>query len=138
MATNKNPIFLNSVSSKCAEIDNAQGTTPEVIFTAGSDGGAIMNLTATSTDTVDATVVLTIDDGTQVNVIGEVSVPFGSGTNDVAVTVNLLDSTALPGVLQNDGSLVVGASATLSVAVKSTVSATKVVSITCVGGSYSA
>ena len=137
MATNKNPIFLNSVFSKNVEIDNAQGTTSEIVFTAGADGGAITNLSATTTDTAAVIVVLTMNDGTQVNVIGEVTVPAGSGTDGTAATKNLLDSTVLAGVLQTDGSLVIGANAALSVAAKAAVTATKILSVASAGGSYS-
>ena len=51
MATNKDPIFLSSVVTKNADIVNADGVTPELMFTAGADGGAVTKLSAVSDDT---------------------------------------------------------------------------------------
>ena len=138
MATNKQPIFLNTVISKNVEIDNADGTALQTIFTAGTDGGSITNLSATTTDTADVLAVISVNDGAQTNIVGEVNVPAGSGTDGASPTVNLLDSLALPGVLQNDGSLIVGANAVVSVSAKVAVTATKVLSVSSAGGSYSA
>ena len=137
MATNKDPIFFNTVISKSVEFDNAASTTAEDIFSASTDGGAVTNLSATTTDSADVIVVLRMNDGVTVNVLGEVKVPAGSGTNGTASSVNLLDADALPGVLQNDGSLIVGANSILTVAPKAAVTAATVLSVTCTGGSYS-
>lgn len=137
MATNKNPIFLNSILSTNIEIDPADTTVAQVIFTAGADGGSVTNLSATTTDTAAVTVVLTLNDGTQTNVLGEVVVPSGSGTNGTTPAKDLLDAVALPGVLQADGSLIIGASAVLSVAAKATITAATVLSVSSAGGSYS-
>jgi hypothetical protein len=137
MATNKQPIFLNAVISSNNEIVNADGTSTSVVYTAGSDGGSITNLTATTDDTVDVIVVLSSNDGAQINVLGEVTVTAGAGTDGATPAVNLLDATAMPGVFQNDGSYVLGASETLLVNAKSAVTAAKVLSISAKGGSYS-
>lgn len=138
MATNKNPIFLNSIVSKNIQIDNADGVASEVIFSAGVDGGALVKMSATTDDTADVIVVITSNDGTQVVPLGEVTVPAGAGTDGSTPAKNLLDEVALPGVLQADGSLVVGANASISVAAKSAVTATKTLDIASLGGSYSA
>ena len=136
MATNKQPIFLNSVISKAVEIDNATGTSANLILSGGTDGGVVTNLMATTTDTSDVVVVISKSDGLQTNVIGEVAVAAGSGTDGASPSVNLLDATALAGALQNDGSIVVGASGSLSVSAKSAVTATKLLSVTADGGLY--
>lgn len=138
MATNKDPIFLNTVATANVSIANADGTTDQDIFTAGADGGAVTNLSATTTDTSAVIAVLKVNDGSTDIVIGEVSVPAGSGTDGSSPTVNLLSATALPGVLQADGSLALGANAILSVAAKSAVTAAKTFDVMAVGGSYSA
>jgi len=137
MATNKDPIFLNSVLSTNVEIDNADATTAQTIFTASTDGGAVTNLTATTTDTTAVIVVLRINDGVTTNVIGEVTVPIGAGTDGATPAKNLLDGDAMPGVLQNDGSIVIGANSVLTVAAKVAVTAATVLSVSSVGGSYS-
>lgn len=137
MATNKNPIFLNSVSQDSSQIDNAAGTTPVTVFTAGGDGGAITNIIATTTDTSAVTLVVSVDDGTTTNVIGEILVPAGSGTDGSSVSVNVLDPIKLAGALQADGSLLMGPTASLDIGAKSAVTAATIVSIVTIGGSYS-
>lgn len=138
MATNRNPIFLNSVASNNADIVNADGTTQENIFTAGADGGAITNMVATTDDTSEVTVVIKSNDGTTTTILGEVKVPAGSGTNGAAPSVNLLDSVKMPGLFQADGSLAVGANASITVGAKSAVTAAKTLYISSVGGQYAA
>jgi len=138
MATNKNTIFLNSVIQTAGEIDNAQGTATEIIFTPGSDAGAITNLVATSTDTSAVILVVSINDGTNTNVVGEVSIPAGSGTNGTANPVNVLTNVGMTGNNQNDGSMLIGPNATLVINAKVAVTAAKVLSITATGGSYTA
>ena len=136
MSTNKDPIFLNSVVTKNKQIDNADGTTGFIVFTAGADGGAVTRLSATTTDTSAVIVKLTISDGTDSVDVGEVTVPAGSGTDGSTPTKNLLDAVALAGLLQADGSLIMGPSATLTVAAKAAVTAAKVLDITAQGGQY--
>ena len=138
MATNKEPIFLNTAITKNVEIDSAASTATFAVFTAGSDGGIVTNLSATTTDTSAVICVLTMNDGAQTNVIGEVSVAAGSGTDGSSPTVNILDVNALKGLLQADGSLIVGANAVLSVNAKSAVTAAKTLNVSMSGGSYSA
>ena len=137
MATNKQPFFFNSISGTEVEINNSDGTALQAVFTAGTDGGAVTNLTATTTDTSDVIAVISRTVGAQTNVIGEVIVKAGSGTDGATPTTNLLDVTALNGVLLNDGSLPLGVSGVLSVNAKSAVTAATVLSISAIGGSYS-
>ena len=134
MATNKDPIFLNSVVSKTASIENADGTTPELMFTAGADGGAVLRLTAASTDVGSAIAILTVSDGTLSVQLGEVTIPIGAGTNGTTPGVNLLDASKMPGVFQADGSLALGPAATLSVGLKAATNG--VVTILAQGGQY--
>lgn len=138
MPTNKDPIFLNSVLTKNKQIVNADGTALFVMFTGGADGGAVTQISAATDDTSAVIVVLTISDGTASLVVGEVTVPAGAGTDGSTPAKNLLDASALPGLLQADGSLVMGPAATLSVAAKSAVTAAKVLNVTTLGGQYDA
>lgn len=138
MTTNKAPIFLNTVSGSNVSIANGDGTTQKNALVAGADGAAVTNLSATSDDTSDKTIVLQINDGSTSIVIGEVVVPDGSGTNGVDPAVNLLDAVALPGVLQADGSLILGAGCTLTLGAKVAVTAAKTINIHVQGGQYAA
>lgn len=136
MTTNKDPIFLNSVSTANVSIANADGTALQTVFTAGSDGGAVTQLSATTTDTSAVIAVLTLNDGTTAIVVGEVPVPAGAGTDGSTPAVDLLSATAMPGLMQADGSLVMGPSAVLSVSAKSAVTAAKTLDVTALGGQY--
>lgn len=138
MTTNKAPIFLNTVESANVSLANADGTTQKSALVAGADGAAVTNLSATSTDSADKTVVIKIDDGSTSVVVGEVVVPDGSGTNGTDPAVNLLSASALAGLLQADGSLLLGAGCTLTVGAKVAVTAAKVVDIHVQGGQYAA
>jgi hypothetical protein len=138
MATNKRPIFINTVVSTVIEIDNADGTAVQTVLAGGTDGSGVTNLTATTTDTSAVIAVLTMTDGSTTNVLGEVNVPAGSGTDGASPAVNLLEALDIPGAFQADGSILVGANATLQVNAKSAVTAAKVLSVTAAGGSYSA
>ena len=138
MATNKDPFFLNTIIQTNGEIDNAQGTTTEVIFTPGADGGAVTNLVATTTDTSSVTLVISVNDGSSTNVVGEVTIPAGSGTDCTSLPVNVLTNVGMTGNNQNDGSMLLGPSSTLVINAKSAVTAAKVLSITATGGSFTA
>ena len=138
MATNKNPIFLDTIITKTDTIVPGDTTVATSLITAGADGAAVTNLTATSDDTSAVTAVISIDDGTLEVQVGEVVIPIGAGTDGSTPAKNLLDTTAMPGLLQGDGSLLLGPDAELLVAAKVTITAAKTVSLTLVGGSYSA
>ena len=137
MATNKEPIFLNVPSTVNQSIANSDTTTAKVMATAGADGGAVMTMSATTTDTSDVIAVLNINDGSVTIVVGEVTVPAGAGTDGSTPAKNLLDTLAMPGLFQNDGSLILGPAAILSVGAKATVTSAKTLDISAQGGSYS-
>lgn len=138
MATNKSPIFQNTITMKNDTIVNADGTNAMTMFTAGSDGGVVNRLTAASDDTSAVIAVIKISDGSDNVIAGEVTIPIGAGTDGSTPAVNLLSSSAMPGLFQDDGSLVLGPSCILTVNAKSAVTAAKTVYLSCQGGSYSA
>lgn len=138
MATNTTPIFLKSVISKTAAIVTAGGTAEVDMVDPGADGGAVVNLTASTDDTSDVIVVINIDDGVVSVPLGEVTVPAGAGTDGTVPSKNLLDSTKMPGAFQADGSVLLGPSAKLTVNPKAAVTAAKTLYVTAAGGSYSA
>lgn len=137
MARNKDPIFLGSVEAIVQSFNNADGTGAKDLIAAGADGAAVTNLSAVSTSSVAETAVLELDDGATTVRLGEVSIPAGAGTDDATATKNLLDGAQLPGVLQADGSLLLGAGATLSVKMKVAVTS-GVVEVAAQGGQYAA
>jgi len=132
---NTDPIFLKDVKTPNVQLTNASGTAVQQIFTASADGGAITELTATSTDQVARIITLGVNNGTASRVIGEVSVPAGSGTNGTLPAINLLDATAIP-ILDADLSLLLEGTFVLEVNAKVAVTAARVIDIVGVGGNF--
>jgi len=137
MVTNTNPIFLKTVLTPTLQFIDSDGTATKQVIIAGGDGGAVTQLSATSTDTSDVIMVVSLNDSVNTNVIGEVNVPLGSGTDGTNPAVNLLDSAAIT-LLQADGSVLLGPGASLVVNPKTAVTATFQIDVTAMGGSYSA
>jgi len=136
MSTNKDPIFLETTFTKCVQILPADTTDKKIIYTAGADGGAVTQLSASTDDTSQVIAEISVSDGTTEVKLGEVVIPAGSGTDGSSPSKNLLDVAAMPGSLQADGSLLLGPAAVLSVNAKATITAAKVFDIVGHGGSY--
>lgn len=137
MATEKNPTFLNTIATPAVQFLNADGTATKTVLLAGADGGAVTDLTATTDDTSAVIIVLSLNDGVTTNILGEITVLAGSGTDGATLPTNLLDPAIIT-FLQNDGSILLGPAATLLANAKVAVTATKTVYVTAMGGSYSA
>lgn len=131
MATNKNPIFLNTVRNE-NQILQTSGQ-PVTVFTGGTDGSAVTNLSAATAGTNDNEVVLRIVSGGVTIQLGRIPIPSGAGFGS-GPAVNLLDPDFIPGALQEDGSLLLGANATLRADAGSTLTAE--ISIFSAGGDY--
>lgn len=134
--SNRFPIFQSKPKMTAVEIDNADGTALQSLFTAGATNGALIdNIAVTTDDTSDVTIVVTVYDGSADFTVGEVVIPAGSGTDGSNPAVNLLDADALP-FLQANGGLPLGPSDILKVNAKAAVTATKVVHLVAFGGDY--
>lgn len=81
---------------------NTNGVTG---YTAGSSGGRVMSLTATTDDTVTINVFVYIYRGTTVIPVGLVNVPLSSGnTNAARFAVDFLNGVNIPGLpIDNTG-----------------------------------
>lgn len=134
MANNK-AIFQIQPRSAAVKRVNSDGTATVALFTAGENGALIDNVSVVSTDTVAVILVLSLDDGTLETLIGEVSIPAGSGSDGSSPVKNLLDAVALP-FLQSGGGLPLGANDVLKIAAKVAVTATKQLDIRAYGGDY--
>lgn len=138
MATNKNPFFLNSVNSTPVSFAFSDGTGEKTIFTpAGADGGNVMQINVSSTDTSAVVMQVNVNDGATSRLLGSVSVPTLAGTDGVVPSVNLLNSDFITG-LQADGSLPVKNGHTVTVNPVSAVTATFTVDVIPIGGDYGA
>lgn len=135
MAANTDPIFLLSTLNPAVLINTASGTALQTIMTAGSEGGALTELIATSTDTSAIIVEMHINNGTTSFKIGEVIVAAGSGTDGSTAAVNLLNSTSIP-IVDADGAIILQGTYIFQVNAKVAITAATALHITGVGGNY--
>ena len=115
------------------QIANADGQNQKTVYAAGANGSKVTALIATSSDTSARDVQISITNGGTSYPLGTISVPIGAGNSSAAVSVNLLNSTALPGIaIDSDGNpyihLVSGD--TLTVSALSTVTSGKLITVT--------
>ena len=96
MAANTEPIFGLTPNLKEDTITSADTTTAQVIWTAGSNGGKLLAIAATSDDTAAINAKIYINDGVVSYLVGTVNIPIASGTDGAVNSVNLLSPTALP------------------------------------------
>lgn len=136
MPTNKATIFANDIAETGTSFTDADTTVAKAIFLAPADGSTITNINATSDDTSDVIAVITKNDGSNDFIIGEITIPAGAGTDGVTPAKSLLDSVAIPGALQNDGSMILKAAWSIKVNAKVTMTAAKQVDIVASGGGY--
>lgn len=132
------PSFIETAQTPAAQFENADGTTFKTLYTAGANGGRVDSLIGTSTDTASAYVVqLALQKSSVDYVIGEVSIPLGSGTNGTAKSVAMLNPTDIPGLTYTEsGCLFLASGVALRARVKTAVSGSFKVQIIGVAGDY--
>lgn len=134
MAGNKQPIFQVAPKTTSIDIQNADGVVLKDLFTGGTNGSLIDNISVTNTDSGNAVdLVLTINDGVDDRQVGILEIPLSAGITTAAPAVNLLDAEAMP-FFQSGGGLPLGPGAILKINASSAVSG--VISIVAYGGDY--
>lgn len=133
MAKQTELFLTDTLQNKSVTIVPADTTALKTVYTAAADDAVVKGLICVSDDTaaVNLRVLLTIG-GTDYQ-IGTVNIPIASGTNGTANAVDVLNSTAMPGLpLDRNGKRVLplGAGIILKVAALVTVTAAKTVTIT--------
>jgi hypothetical protein len=135
MAPNTSPIFGLTPQTAADIIEPADTTTPFTVYTAGSEGGRLLAISAVTDDTTAVTVNIYITpSGGSAHRIGQVVVPIGAGTTTVP-SVNLLTAAKLP-FLQPDGSLLLEAGAAVSIAANATLTSAKTLWFVGIGIDY--
>lgn len=134
MAQNVDPIFA-LVPKNIASVITAADTTNKIAaYTAKADGSIIISMAACSFDAVSMVLVVSINTGTNIRVLGSVTIPALSGTDGVTAPFNVFTKANIP-ALQSDSSLVLQAGHTLEVNALATVTGN--VDITGSVGDYS-
>ena len=138
MAVTATPVFTQTPSLSLAQILPADTTVAKTIVTAGANGTKITALTASSNDAA-RIVQINLVRSAVVYILTTVTVAANSGTDGTAASVNLLNTTSLPGLpIDNDGQpyLLLKSGDTLTAAVTVTVTAAKTISIAAIGADF--
>lgn len=132
------PQFIATLKTPSVAFVNGDGTSFKTVLAAGASGTRIDTLIAANSDAANAYVLqLAVQVSGVDNVIGEVSVPLGAGTNGSAKSVAVLNPTDIPGLVYTEGgALFLANGATLRARVKSAVAGANSVSISGVAGDY--
>lgn len=98
-----NPKLISTVRNLAIVLQNADGTSFKTLgITPPADGSRVKALHITSDDTAAQVLQFCVTKGGTDYVLGEISVPAGSGTDGSSNAVNGLNATKMPG-LQTDG-----------------------------------
>jgi hypothetical protein len=133
MTQNVDPIFALVPKTVASQITASDTTSNIVVYTAGANGGAVVSLAACSFDASDMVLVVSVNTGSVVRVLGSVTIPALSGTDGTVGAFNVFTKANIP-ALQSDGSLILEAGDTLEVAALVTVTGN--VDITGIAGDY--
>lgn len=139
MAKSTNLNFTQAIANPVKVINNANGTTPVTVYTGSTNDAVIKSIIATSTDTSAVNLQLFVDDGTTVCLLGTVRIPAASGTDGATGTVDILNSSLLPGLpvdMNNRRVLPIKAGYILKAAPLVAVTATKEVDLFTVSEEY--
>jgi hypothetical protein len=130
--------FIAAPKTPVAAFVNGDGTGFKTLMTGGSLGSRVDSLIATTTDASNASIVqLAIQVSSVDYVLGEVSVPAGSGTNGTAKSVALLNPTDIPGLAYTEGGAVfLAAGSLLRARVKTAVAGANTLQIVGAAGDY--
>lgn len=98
MAKSTNLNFTQDIANPIKRLQNSNGTTPVSLYTASANDAVLKCLIATSTDTSAVNLQVFVDDGTTVGLLGTVRIPAASGTDGATASVDILNSSLLPGL----------------------------------------
>lgn len=98
MAKSVNLNFPQNVNNAAVTFVNADSTDEKVLFMAGANDSRVISVIGTTTDTSANNVKVMLSDGTNLHLIGTVRLATLSGTDGAAVSVDILNSTSIPGL----------------------------------------
>jgi hypothetical protein len=139
MALTYKPPFIQTAKIGVVQTLNADGTNNKTVVTAGSNGTKVVSLTASSTDTSNRIFQVQVSRSGTDYILCTVTVPAASGTDGTTASVDLLNSTILPGLpADNDGQryLFLQSGDTLTVKCTTTVTSGKIVSFASVEADF--
>ena len=129
---NKEPTFPLQPQASRVQIVNADAQAYKVGYTAGANGSKIFGVIATSSDTSNRDIAIVITNSAVNYVLGMKTVPLSSGIVAGTPSVNLIDTTTIPGLpVDNDGNpfIYLISGDTLTFQAQTSVTAAKIISI---------
>ena len=133
------PQFLNTPEVAFGTIVTADASGLKSVIAGGSLGTKVVGLHATSDDTVDRIIQIWINRAALDFLLGSVLVPDLSGTDGVNPTVNMFNTSMLPGLpVDNDGQVYINLKSgdTLKIKSTTTVTAAKTITATAIAGNF--
>lgn len=106
MALKSTPVFVQTPNIGLTQISTGTGSSVAVtVYTGGANGSKVAGLFATSVNTTAAfDVQFGVSSGGTLYLYGTVSVSANAGSTDGTPTINLFNTTAMPGLtLDSDG-----------------------------------
>ena len=140
MAVSSTPVLPQTPNRGLVQIANGDGQNQKTIYTGGANGSKIVGLIAVSSDTSARDVQISITSGGTSYPVGTVSVPSGSGNSSAASSVNMFNTTAIPGIpIDSDGNpylFLASASDTLTASALSTVTSGKLITLVAITADF--
>lgn len=134
------PVFIQNPKAGPVSFSNSDSAnTKKTLVTSDADGTKVVGIIATSTDTSSRVAQLWLTRSATSYLLGSVAVPTLSGTDGVNPTVNLLNTTDLPGLpVDNDGQpyFLLESGDTLQVSFTAQITAAKNAYVTAVFGNF--
>lgn len=139
-AVTATPVFVQTPRAYKLQLTNASGTGLTTLTAGGTNGTKVTGLWATSTDTASNTIIVSILRTGPVNYVqATITLPANSGNTAGTAAVNLMSPTNWPGLpTDSDGNpyFILESTDTLQIAVGTTITSGKLVSIVSNAGDF--
>lgn len=137
--TANSPITVQAPKLALVQINNGDGTTPQTLYSCGSNGSKIVAMFAATTDTSADTLQVSIVRSSTTYLLETVTVPLSSGNAAGTPPQPLMGPLYTPGLpvdLNNNQYLYCQSGDTLEVGATSAVTSSKIVSVWAVVGDF--
>jgi hypothetical protein len=128
VAKSTNLNFTQTIKTPCVALTSANTTVAATLYTAASNDAVVKSLVVSTNDTTAVNLVVCINNGTSDFVLGTVNIPINSGYTGAIASVDILNSSLLPGLprdLNNRAVLPLAAGYILKVGCLATMTAAK-------------
>lgn len=139
MAVTATPIYPQNIINGLVQVVNADAQSLKTIYTAGPAGSKIELLIATSNDTSNRDIQLSIVNSTVTYILGTITIPLTAGTINNVVTANLLGNSQITGLPKDSNGnpyIYLASGSVLKASALTSVTAAKTISIISHGGDY--